>query len=267
MAFVERSEIDGRPASTDDLRRLAMFNYGHFTTLQVREGHVRGLGLHLQRLQQASLELFGQGLGESELRQAMRHILVDTPNATLRINVFCRDSAAVLRGESVEPAVMVTLRAPNETAGMPLRLRTFRYEREPAQLKHVGTLGQLYFMRQARLDGFDDALFVHASAGISEGSIWNIGFYDAHDVIWPDAPVLHGVTQQLLEAGLRQAGVPQSRRRIEPGRFESLRGAFALNSSTVAQPIAQIDDVRLEIDPAWLERLRQCYEGQPPEPI
>lgn len=267
MAFVERSEIDGQPASADDLRRLALFNYGHFTTVQVRDRHARGLRLHLQRLQQASLELFGQGLDESGLRQAMRHILLDTPDATLRINVFGRDSAAVLRGEPVTPAVMVTLRAPNETAGTPLRVRTFRYEREPAQFKHVGTLGLLYFMRQARLDGFDDALFVHASAGISEGSIWNIGFYDADGVVWPDAPVLHGITQQLLEAALRQAGVPQSRRRIEPGRLEGLRGAFALNSSTVAQPIAQIDDCRLEIDPAWLERLRQCYEGQPPEPI
>jgi branched-subunit amino acid aminotransferase/4-amino-4-deoxychorismate lyase len=267
MAFVERAEIDGRPASAEDLRRIALFNYGHFTTLQVRDGRVRGLNLHVQRLEQASLQLFGQGLDESSVRQAMRQILLDTPDATLRINVFCRDSAAVLRGESVAPVVMVTLRAPNETAATPLRVRTFRYEREPAQLKHVGTLGPLYFMRQARRDGFDDALFVHANAGISEGSIWNIGFYDAHGVVWPDAPALPGITQQLLEAGLRQAGVPQSSRRIEPGRFEGLRGAFALNSSTIARPIAQIDDGGLEIDPAWLERLRQCYQGQPPEPI
>lgn len=267
MAFVERAEVDGLPASADDLRRMALFNYGHFSTLQVRSGHVRGLGLHLQRLQRASLELFGQGLDGSALRQAMRHVLVDTPDATLRINVFCRDSAALLRGEPVPPVVMVTLRAPNETAGTPLRLRTFRYEREPARFKHVGTLGLLYFMRQARLDGFDDALFVHASAGISEGSTWNIGFYDAHGVVWPDAPALPGITRQLLEAGLRQTGVPQSCRRIEAGRFDGLRGAFALNSSTIARPIAQIDDVRLDIDTAWLERLRECYEAQPPEPI
>ena len=267
MAFVERAEIDGLPATADDLRRIALFNYGHFTTLQVRGGRVHGLQLHLQRLQRASVELFGQGLDESEVRQAMRHILVDTPDATLRINVFCRDSAAVLRGESVVPAVMVTLRAPGETAAAPLRVRSFRYEREPAQLKHVGAMGLLYFMRQARLDGFDDALFVHATAGISEGSIWNIGFYDADGVIWPDAPALPGITQQLLEAGLRQAGVPQSRRRIEPGRLEGLRGAFALNSSTIARPIAQIDDCQLDIDAVWLERLGQCYKGLPPEPI
>ena len=35
--------LDGRPASADDLRALALANYGHFTSMQVRGRAVKGL--------------------------------------------------------------------------------------------------------------------------------------------------------------------------------------------------------------------------------
>ena len=59
---VIRIEIDGRPPRIEDLQRLALENSGHFTAMQVRNGRVRGLDLHLARLHQGSRELFGVGL-------------------------------------------------------------------------------------------------------------------------------------------------------------------------------------------------------------
>jgi branched-subunit amino acid aminotransferase/4-amino-4-deoxychorismate lyase len=43
-------EIDGEPASPQDLHRVAVMNYGHFTSMQVRQGRVPGFKLHLDRL-------------------------------------------------------------------------------------------------------------------------------------------------------------------------------------------------------------------------
>src|SRR3546814_17852578 len=49
---------NGRRAEAADLVALAMRNHGHFTTMQVRDGAVRGLDLNLARLREATAELF-----------------------------------------------------------------------------------------------------------------------------------------------------------------------------------------------------------------
>jgi hypothetical protein len=57
-----RAEVNGNPATAGPLHHLALANYGHFTAMQVRDGRVRGLSLHLARLDGATQELFGTGL-------------------------------------------------------------------------------------------------------------------------------------------------------------------------------------------------------------
>ncbi|MFE9958913.1 hypothetical protein [Micromonospora sp. NPDC005299] len=43
-------ELDGRSVAADELARLPLYNYGHFTTMRVDAGRVRGLSLHQRRL-------------------------------------------------------------------------------------------------------------------------------------------------------------------------------------------------------------------------
>lgn len=52
------AQIDGQPATVADLMPLAFAGFAHFTAMQVRNGRVRGLDLHLERLRGASLALF-----------------------------------------------------------------------------------------------------------------------------------------------------------------------------------------------------------------
>ena len=63
-----RIELNGAPARVEDLRHLVQTNYGHFTSMQVHDGCVRGLGLHLDRLVQATRELFDCELDRERLR-------------------------------------------------------------------------------------------------------------------------------------------------------------------------------------------------------
>ncbi|TYB43747.1 class IV aminotransferase, partial [Microbispora tritici] len=48
--MLPRTEIDGRPPTADELLAPALFNYGHVTVMQIRAKLVRGLDLHLARL-------------------------------------------------------------------------------------------------------------------------------------------------------------------------------------------------------------------------
>src|SRR5262245_33519000 len=102
MSRADQFEIDGRPAAAADLHVLATVNYGHYTTMQVRGRRVRGLGLHLARLDAATRELFGAPLEHGRVRERLRHAL-DRDDASVRITVF---------GRAGEPALLVSVSEP-----------------------------------------------------------------------------------------------------------------------------------------------------------
>src|SRR5262245_60171239 len=85
---MQRAEINGEPAKIDDLHRLATVNYGHYSTMQVRGGAVPGLDLHLRRLAESSLELFGIAVDTGLVRAYLRQAISDTPDASVKITVF-----------------------------------------------------------------------------------------------------------------------------------------------------------------------------------
>ena len=65
---------NGRAAQVEDLLP-ALVNYGHFTSLQVRDSAAQGLDLHLARLSQATRELFGSKLDTAQVRGWMAQAL------------------------------------------------------------------------------------------------------------------------------------------------------------------------------------------------
>ena len=79
---------EGFGQAIHDLRALALMNYGHFTSLQVRDHAAQGLELHRQRLLAGTRELFGTGLDFGSVRAQMRAAVADTPDCTLRVTVF-----------------------------------------------------------------------------------------------------------------------------------------------------------------------------------
>jgi branched-subunit amino acid aminotransferase/4-amino-4-deoxychorismate lyase len=263
-ATLERIEVNGTPAGVEDLRALAQTNYGHFSAMQVVDGCVRGLDLHLERIERATRELFGTTIDRERVRACLRHAVAgsDEPLA-VRVNVFAHALNRNRPAEPVDADILVMTARPSRPAPAPLRVKSFRYTRDLPQTKHVGTFPLFHYRRLAQQAGFDDALFVDADGCVSEGSIWNVGFFDGAGVVWPDAPQLTGVSMQLLQAGLARNGLRSSVERIgidDVGRF---RAAFFTNSSTPVQAIASIDAVGLAPDPALIAALTTSYEINP----
>lgn len=263
----ERVELNGVAATAADLRAL-LFNYGHFTSMQVREGRVRGLDLHLGRLDRASIELFAHSLDIEATRGHLRTILAgETRALSLRVNVFSRALQRDRLDAPAPPDVLVSLSAPRHPATAPVRVMSVRHERQLPHIKHVGTFDLFRQRRLAQAAGFDDALFVDARGEISEGSIWNVGFLDGARVVWPGAPALDGIAMQLLKRGLRALGVESVTRSVrldEIGRFD---GAFFTNSSCAVLPIAGIDEIAYAVDAKAVEMLEACMALAPWQPI
>ncbi|HVF34706.1 MAG TPA: aminotransferase class IV family protein [Candidatus Saccharimonadia bacterium] len=261
-------EANGGPATLDDVRRIAAFNYGHFTVMQFRDGGVRGLSLHLARLDAASRELFGRPLDPSRVRGYLAHALASRIGpASVRVNVHSRALDREALAVPAEPDVFVSLGAPAPVAHAPVRVRTVQYARELPHVKHVGTFGLFHQRRLAQLAGFDDALFASATGEISEGTIWNVGFHDGAGVVWPDAPALRGITQQLLEGALAARGIAQVRRPVHADELAHFRAAFLVNTASVVQPIASIDATAFDDSVALAAMLRELHDAVAPEPI
>jgi branched-subunit amino acid aminotransferase/4-amino-4-deoxychorismate lyase len=251
-----RIEIDGGPPTTDALQRLALDHSGHFTAMQVRDARVRGLDLHLARLDEGSRELFGAGLDGERVRALARHALGgDVRDASLRVIVF-------EPGARGELAVMVTLRPPGGVSRAPQALHAVEYQRTLAHVKHIGGFGQGHHARMARRAGFDDALFNDPNGGVSETSIANVGFLCGGEVVWPNAPALQGITMQLVEPRLDGVGIPTRRRPVRLADLPSCSAAFVTNARGIA-PVGRIDDVSLGVDHDLLAALDGVYAEVP----
>ncbi|UNK56801.1 aminotransferase class IV [Pseudoxanthomonas daejeonensis] len=238
--------LNGEDAGADALRMLALVNYGHFTSLQVRDGAVQGLGLHLDRLRQGNAELFDADFDADAVRGWMRQAAqARGGDCSMRVTLFSRqfDHRHALRPVGVD--VLVSASAPLAPTSRSLRLQTRVFSRPVPQLKHVGTFPLVHHRRQALRAGYDDALFVDGDgpqARVSEGSFWNVGFWDGRQVVWPDAPALRGTSERLLQQGLAAAGVGQQVRPVVLADLAGFQAAFAANANGV-QPVASIDGV------------------------
>jgi branched-subunit amino acid aminotransferase/4-amino-4-deoxychorismate lyase len=265
---VNRVQLNGRPATAEDLGELAFAGYGHFTSMQLRDHRVRGLDLHLDRLARDSLALFGRQVDRARVRAYVRNATSGGPgDLSVSVHVFSRDDAAVQSARPVEPDILVRTSPPVSPVTAPVRVHAVVHERLLPYVKHVATLGLVYRLRQARCDGFDDVLFVDRDGYVSEGSIWNIGFFDGETIVWPAAPALRGITMQLMQAGLRREGVAWVTRPVHLQDLPRFRSAVLVNSITPGQPVVGIDNVPLEADPSLLAVLQRAYLRNQAQPI
>ncbi|MER5889351.1 aminotransferase class IV [Streptomyces sp. NPDC001941] len=255
-------ELNGDQAAPDDLRALGLTNYGHFTSVLVEDGHARGLAHHVERLRRDCRAVFGAELDPERVRGYVRRAVVRVDGTFIvRVTLFDRKLDIARPGGGGHPDVLVTARAAGPAAPPPLRVGTVAYARDLPAVKHLGIFGALHARRTARLDGHDDALFTGPDDLVSEGGTWNVGFVDAEGtVVWPEAPVLPGVTMTLLREHHEHLVAP-----VRLGELGSMRAAFATNTAIGVRPIGAVDGIRYDTEDPVLARLREAYLAAPLE--
>ena len=259
--------VDGHAATADDLAHQALVNYGAYTAFRVEDGGVRGLDLHLDRLHASAIELFGEAVGEDRLRQLMRDAVGDRRACFLRISLFSPEISTRHPHWRGAPRVMIGVFDPPPPLAGPLRVQSQTYVRDTPHLKHLATMGLLAARRRATASGFDDALLADGAGLVSEGTLWNIGFVEGDRIVWPQAPMLAGVTQAVLRQGWAAAGLDSDSRPIRLDDLPSFRAAFLCNSTTPAAPVTAIDALAYEPDVEVIDRLQALWAAAPIQPI
>jgi len=215
--------------------------------MQVRRGRVRGLDLHLVRLEVAHRELYGRPLGGEEVRARIRHALGGQPDATVRVYGYWA-------------GLIVTVRVPQDMPRRPHTMTALHFQRPLARLKHVGSWGQGRVRGVALAAGFDDGLLVDEAGRISEGTITNVGFWRDGTVIWPDAPKLLGTTMLLLQRQLTAASIPQAEAPVCVQDLAGYDGMILCNARGWA-PVSRVDDLAMSQDAAFTELIAAAADG------
>ncbi|WP_103379740.1 aminotransferase class IV family protein [Pseudonocardia dioxanivorans] len=260
-------ELDGADGpDLDQLQALALTNYGHFTSMLVEYGQVRGLSLHLERLSRDCATLFNVELDLDHVRKCIRHALdPSTDRTVVRVTIFDPEIGLGTIGREATPRVLVTSRNASSTEPSPLRLSACAYQRDLPATKHVGLFGPMQKRREAQRDGFDDVLFVDPSGNVSEIATSNIGFVRQGRIVWPRAAMLAGITMTLLRQALDEAVDTEP---VTLADLRSMDAAFATNAAVGVRPVTAVDDITWQSsEHPLLSTLRELYEDVPGESI
>jgi len=256
------AQLNGRPTELDEIEALALYNYGHFTSMRVEERKVRGLSLHLDRLVRDCRAIFDADLDPERVRHHVRHMIDDVSGpVVVRVTVVDPNLDLGHAGVKAEPHVLVTTRPAATVPAPPIRVRPAPYCREMRAVKHAGLFGTMRERRIAQIASFDDAVFIDDRSNISEGATWNIGFFDGDQVVWPQADCLVGVTMQLLDRVHEQAVTAP----VSLAGLPDMEAAFATNAAIGVRPISAIGDTRLPQTHPIVEMLQKEYADIPPE--
>ncbi|MDX3024926.1 aminotransferase class IV family protein [Streptomyces acidiscabies] len=257
--------LDGIPVQADDLLTLASTNIGHFTSMRVSgDGTVRGLTLHMERLMRDCKIVWGVDLDTGKVRSFIRHTLEgrQTP-CVVRVTVFDPKADMGHPAAARDPHVLVSVREAGPFPPRPLRVQSLQYERDLPEVKHVGLFGAMHARALTQRAAFDDALFVGRDGFVSEGGTWNVAFVDQEGTtVWPQAPVLPGVTMALLRqhAGHRVATVTLE-------QAKGMAAVFATNTAIGVRPLAAIDDTEFPVEHPTLKQLQEIYLQIPGETL
>lgn len=274
-----RAFVDGLPADAAALVRFARSGYSHFTTMQVRNGAVHGLGLHLTRLEEATRVLFDAALDVDAVRAQMRRALDGVADASLRVSVGAANfTARSMEGPArLEVLVLVDPPAPEHVE--PVRLMSVVHARYLPQIKHGGMFDLLHLRRRAQGLGFDDAVLLTPDGFVAEGTTWNVGFFRGNALVWPKASMLEGVTMRLVShayhspppssppAGEREkGGGAVIHRPVTLADVAGFDGGFCCNSGGI-WPIRSIDEHVLPGSENAVQRLRDLLATLPAESL
>lgn len=255
-------ELNGASVGPDFLRVLALTNYGHFTSMLVRDLRVRGLSLHLERLTRDCRTLFDVELDTDLVRHHVRHAVSGPGPVMVRVTVY--DPALDLGtiGSNAKPSVLVTTRPAGNGVPAPLRLQIARYQREYPTVKHVSVFGALLHRRRALRADFDDVLFTSDDGVISEVSTSNIGFVHQGRVVWPRAQWLPGVTMALIDQGLGRSAKTEP---VTVSDLPEMEAAFVTNASTGVRAVLSVERTEWRTDHEVLDKVRALYANTPYE--
>lgn len=205
---------------------------GIFETIKTVDGKPIALARHMRRALTSAAELGIELPDEESIREALSEILTSQKFTAGRLRLcFAEDLFHVSHEEYEELTEASNLNFYSETV-LGLIHKKFPYD------------DRFSIIKSARDEGFDDSILFNAKNEITETAVSNLVFRIAG--VWVTPPITSGVLPGIVRAiAIEECGV--SVRPIHISEVPEIQSGFLLSSLRIAQPIAFIGDMKLEI--------------------
>ena len=224
--------------------KIAVDSYGFprtsgiFETIKTVDGKPIALARHMRRALSSAAELEISLPDEESIRSEIIQVLESSHCASGRLRIcFGKDLFHITHEEYQELETPSRLNFFSETISGSVH-KMFPYDNRFA------------IIDAARDEGFDDSILFNSKNEITETAVSNLAFYIAGT--WVTPPITSGLLPGVVRAiAIEECGVAV--RPIHVSEVPEIQSGFLLSSLRIAQPIAYIGDMKIEIGDASRE--------------
>lgn len=205
---------------------------GIFETIKTIDGKPIALARHMRRAINSALELGITLPNEERIRVELSEVLSSQKFAAGRLRLCFADNLFHLSHDEYEE-----LQSPSNLNFYSETVTGLIHKKFPYDDRFA-------LIKSARDEGFDDSILFNAKNEITETAVSNLVF--RIDGAWVTPPITSGVLPGIVRAvAIEECGV--SVRPIHISEVPEIQSGFLVSSLRIAQPIAYIGDMKLEI--------------------
>ncbi len=219
----------------------------------------------------SSMNAFGHGHAWST--EYVTKAIIDVVSANKCQEVYI-SPLFYLGGESIfidaactTPQLLIVAYDFSKRLNKPERLTVSTYERisnnaVPLDKKFTGTyINSMLAIRQAELNGFDDAIFLDAQGFIAESTHANIAFIQNNTIITPTTrSILPGITRKTVMQLAHDEGITLVEADILPEQVFGAEAGFMMGTLRGITPIAQVDNIPFDTAHPLIIKFIKLYE-------
>ncbi len=235
-----------------EIQSLALYGYAIFSSFIATKANnnwkIKGLELHLSRLERDSKAIFSLLIDKEKIKQEIINFLslhIDQQSIIVRVTLFPKNFSLAKPEKIVDIHILISARTHHVLKNNSLKLTVINEHRVFAQYKTTNMMANLHVRAIAHNHGFDDGL-MSVDGLITEGATWNIFFFDGKNLITPDLSnnlLLPGVTRQILISNSTQYGITVLEKQILASDLKNYKAAFITNSAIGVATVSSIDDI------------------------
>lgn len=254
-----------------DMLFLALYGYACFTSFLVENKKVKGFQLHLERLINDSLEIFGQSPDKEEiLKNVLAFLVQQEPDyyGGVRVTIFPANFSLSNPGDFQTFNILVTGRKVENINASPLSIASIEAKRICPLQKTSNITGSLKARIEAQEKGAQDALMLHNGI-VTEGATWNIFFGTGNHLVTPSIQLglLPGIARKLLIESAISSNYKIIESEIEISEINKYEYCFISNSLIGLRPVSRINDILYDTENQNINYLQQRFREIPNEKL
>lgn len=255
-----------------EIQSLALYGYAVFSAFTATKNEnkwkIKGLELHLARLERDSNAIFGISTDQERIKKGILFFLnshSEQHSMVVRVTLFPKNFSLAQPEKIEDIHVLISGRPHSSVKNKPLKLTIIDERRIFAQHKTTNMISNLYARAVAHQNGFDDAL-MSINNFVTEGATWNIFFFDGINLVTPelsDNLLLPGITRHILIKNSSNCGFNVLEQKISISDIKNYKLAFITNAAIGVSTVTSIDNIVFYEYNAIIENILNIYNSFP----